>query len=143
MNEKPPEYIPGYLRDMTKRDEKEELLELLKGLTERQESLPFSGLEEEVYAKMKADEELMKDYPGYVTPIDELLKRFEANGCKVVLTGETTVELNIFIVPADSSDVIMDSVLPGNLKINEGMDPELKKLVLRDKYKMKARQGSK
>lgn len=142
MNEKPPEYVPGFLRDMTKRDEKEELLELLKGLTERQESFPFSGLEEEVYAKMKADEKLMDEYPGYATPIDDLIKRLEASGCKVVVGGSSDAP-TAFIIPGDSTDVDMDSVLPGSLKINEGMDPELKQLVLRDKYKMNAPKGTK
>ena len=131
MHEQP----PSVEKEMTK----EELIELLKGLSERLESFPFSGLEEDVYAKMKADEE---EYPGFATPIVELMQRFEANGCKVVL-GDNPDAGNAFIVPADSTDVTMDSVLPGSLKVSEDMDPGLKKLVLRDKAKMKARHAAK
>lgn len=131
MHEQP----PAVEKEMTK----EELLELLKALSERQEGFPFSGLEDDVYAKMEADE---KEYPGFATPIVDLMTRFKAHGCKVVLGGDPNGG-NAFIVPGDSTDVVMDSVLPGSLKISEDMVPELKKLVLRDKAKMKARHGSK
>ena len=93
MHEQP----PAVEKEMTK----EELLELLKALSERQESLPFPGLEEEVYTRMEADE---KDFGIFVTPIKTLVERFEANGCKVV-SGDDPSNAHAFIVPGDSTDV--------------------------------------
>ncbi len=80
-------------------------------LIESQEVLPFPGLKPESYAKLKADEE---KYPGFVTPIDDLLERMKNEGMKVVL-GKHPESKNIFILPAGSRDVENDSVLPKDL----------------------------
>lgn len=118
---------------------KEALLDVLKELSERTESIPFKGLDEEAYAKLKAEEE---EYPGMATPIDELLKRFDEQGLKVML-GKDPKSGNAFILPFESTDVEMDSVQPGSLKVREGMDPLLVQLINHVKAKMNERKGKK
>lgn len=92
---------------------------------ERIESFPFPGISAESYERLKTDEEEM---PGFCTPIDELITRFEKEGVKVVITGVT-----IQILPRNSDNILEDSVLPRNLEIVDGMDPDLRRLIELDR----------
>jgi len=74
---------------------------------------------------MRASEE---EFPGYTTPIDELIERFEKEGMKVVL-GKHPESGNVFILPAGSEDIEQDSIAPRQLQISDGMDERLKNLV--------------
>ncbi len=62
-----------------------EYLELARQLAESGEVFSFPGVEDADYAEIKASEDAMPDYAEYAAPIDELAKRFESEGMKVVL----------------------------------------------------------
>ena len=94
-------------------------------IIESHEVFPFRGLDSGAYAKIKADEE---ESPGYATPIDELVKRFEDEGMKVVL-GKNPESGNVFILPLQSDDIVNDSLFPRHLQISEGMNEKLKELI--------------
>lgn len=85
----------------------------------------FPGLDPSQYQKLKATDE---KYPGFVTPIDELLKRFEEEGMKVVF-GDHPASANVFVLPSRSTDIESDSISPQDLQINGRMSEKLKKLI--------------
>lgn len=104
---------------------KEKIIALGKELYESQEVFSFSGIDPEAYSKMKADEE---EYPGYTTPIDELLESFKDKGVMVML-GKNPESGNVFILPRNSDNIEMDSISPRQLQISEGMNEKLKELI--------------
>lgn len=105
---------------------KEKIIALAAELHESGEVFPFAGIDPESYSKMKADEE---EYPGYTTPIDEIVERLKSEGMKVVL-GKNPQSGNVFVLPAQSSDIEMDSISPRQLQLSEGMNKKLLELVL-------------
>lgn len=105
---------------------KEKIIALAIELGESGEAFPFSGIDPEAYSKMKANEE---EYPGYTTPVDVLVKRFENEGMKVAL-GKNPESGNVYILPVDSDDIEMDSISPKQLRIYDEMDEKLKELIL-------------
>ncbi|OHA46982.1 MAG: hypothetical protein A2541_00990 [Candidatus Taylorbacteria bacterium RIFOXYD2_FULL_36_9] len=112
-----------------KEQRKAEIISLARELSEGSEVFPFSGIDTESYEKIKnADEE----YPGFATPIDEIIKRCQAEGIKVVL-GKDPESGNVFILPAGSNDIESDSILPKCLQVTDGMDDRLKRLILLDR----------
>ena len=121
-------------REKTERDRQvAEIVALARELSERREGFSFPGLERAVYLTMKADEE---KFPGYGTPVDEIVKKLEEQGMKVVfgkknkiVTGADIEGSNVHIMPAQSTDIVNESVLPRQLKIVEGMDSRLRKLI--------------
>jgi hypothetical protein len=115
--------------DNTREQKVKEILALATELHESQEVFPFSGIEAEAYAKLKASDE---EFPGCVTPIDELLERLKSEGIKVSL-GVHPESKDVFILPAQSSDLRNDSIYPRHLQISETMDERLKKLILANK----------
>ena len=78
---------------------------------------------------MKIDE---AEYPGYTTPIDELMIRFQNEGMKVVL-GNDPKGGNVYILPASSANIKEDSIEPGQLLIGLDMSDKLKQLILANK----------
>ncbi len=104
----------------------EKIIALAKELFESNETFAFFGIDLESYLKMKAGE---AEDPGYTTPIDENIERFENEGMKVV-QGKNPQSGNVYILPAGSTDIEMDSISPRQLKVKEGMDPRLKELIL-------------
>ncbi|HVB19771.1 MAG TPA: hypothetical protein VNF51_00570 [Candidatus Paceibacterota bacterium] len=105
---------------------KEKIIALAVELSESKEVFPFPGIDREAYATIKASEE---EDPGYVTLIDELIERFKNEGMRVVL-GKYPASGNVFIVPAQSNNVIDDNLFPRHLQVNEGMDERLEELIL-------------
>jgi hypothetical protein len=108
---------------------KEKYISLAKELFESQERFSFPGIDPDAYARMKAAEE---EYPGYTTPIDELIARFRQEGLKVAL-GKYPESGNVFILPAGSDDIEQDGISPGQLQVNDQMDEKLKTLILMSK----------
>ena len=104
---------------------KEKIIALAVELNERREIFPFSGIDQESYSKIKADEEEM---PGYATPIDELIERFKNEGMKVVL-GKNPQSGNVFVLPGGSDDIENDNLFPKHLNINDGMSDTLRELI--------------
>lgn len=100
-------------------------LELANELRESREPFPFPGVNSDFYAKTKEDQ---RDYPGFSTPIDELLERFSREGFKIVM-GKNPHTGNIFILPAESNDLVNDSLFPRHLKIDTATDEKLRELI--------------
>ncbi len=101
-----------------------EYLELARELSESKETFPFPGIDPEIYPKIKVAE---AEFPGYSTPIDELIVRFEKEGMNVVLGKPQS--LRVYILPASSNDIEQDAIAPRQLEINDQMDEKLKKLI--------------
>ncbi|MDB5189787.1 MAG: hypothetical protein JWN49_113 [Parcubacteria group bacterium] len=106
-----------------------EYVRLAESLSQRPEAFPFTGIDPIAYAALKAGE---AESPGFVTPIDERIRKLTAQGLKVVL-GKYKDSGNVFIVPALSDNVREDMLQPRHLTIVDGMDEELKKLILANK----------
>ncbi|MGD0328681.1 MAG: hypothetical protein ABSB00_03180 [Minisyncoccia bacterium] len=105
---------------------KEKIISLAKELFESNEIFPFSNIDPESYLKMKASDE---EYPGLTTPTDEIIERLKNEGMKVVL-GKNSQSGNVFILPAGSTDIEMDSISPKQLRISEGINEKLRELIL-------------
>lgn len=99
----------------------ETYLAIAEKLSGYSEAIPFHGLEEEGYKRLKAESD---EYPGYATPIDELVKRFETEGIKIVIEKG-----KVFVLPSTSDDIENDSIFPRFLKITDDMVENLKMLV--------------
>ncbi|MBP9771858.1 MAG: hypothetical protein KBD16_02965 [Candidatus Pacebacteria bacterium] len=118
MNEGVPNQFEGEKERM-----KQEYFALAKELSENSESFPFPGIDPEVREHIREDQE---KYPGYSTPIDPLVARFEEEGLKVVV-GKYP-ESDVIVVPFHSSDSVMDSLSPKDLKTG-GHDSRLERLI--------------
>lgn len=99
----------------------------------RDERLPFPGIDSEHYAKLKAEEE---EFPGYATPIDELVERFKNQGMKIVF-GKDPESGNVFVLPLDSDDIENDSIFPHHLWSDGILNGQLKELVSLSKDRVK------
>ncbi|MDB5189788.1 MAG: hypothetical protein JWN49_114 [Parcubacteria group bacterium] len=98
---------------------------LAESLSQRVEPIPFTGIDPTEYELLKEDE---ANLPDLLTPIDERIQRFKEQGLKVVL-GEHGDSKDIYVVPALSSNK-KDRTLARHLQIVDGMDEELRRLIL-------------
>ena len=98
---------------------------LVRELTEGQERFPFPGINPHSYATIKAEEE---EFPGFVTPIDELIQRFKDEGMKVAF-GKDQKTSNVVVIPCGSDDIKYDSIRPKHLEIRDDMDRRLRELI--------------
>lgn len=105
---------------------KEKIISLAVELSENNEIIPFSGVAPEAYSKMKEDE---GEFPGYTTPIDDLIERFKNEGMKIVL-GKNPQSGNVYVLPAGSTNIEMDSISPRQLQLTNEMGEKLKELIL-------------
>lgn len=106
-----------------------EIIALAKELIERGEKFLFPGINSAEYQKIKATED---EFTGYTTPIDELIERFKNEGMKVVL-GAHPESGNVYILPAQSNNIEMDSIVPKQLQIDNVTDETLRRLILVDR----------
>ncbi len=90
-----------------------EYIACARELSERKEKFTFPGLNPEYYVQLKSSE---VDFPGFTTPIDELIAQLQTSGMKVV-SGPNPDSGNIYILPFDSTDISMDSLFPRHLDI--------------------------
>lgn len=112
-----------------------EIALLAKEIVERNEIFPFPGIDPEAYLELKESDE---KYPGFTTPIDEIVRRCQTEGIKVFL-GRNPDDGNVFLSPAQSEDRASDCLFPKHLQITEGMDEDLKRLILKTKARMQCR----
>jgi len=128
MSEGPPKQPPQEAEDGAHPEisPKEEYILLAKELFESRERFPFPGIDPEAYSRIKADE---AEFPGYTTPIDELIERFKNEGMKVVL-GKYPDSGNVYILPAESDDIKQDSIFPRQLLVDELANEKIKTLIL-------------
>ncbi len=89
------------------------------------EKISFPGIKTESYEKIKAEDE---EFPGFTTPIDEILSRLEQEGMKIVL-GKNPQSGNVFILPTMSNDIEMDSIRTCHLSLDNVTSENLKKLI--------------
>ena len=95
------------------------ILELVKKINESGESIPFSGIHQEAYLKMKENDD---EFPGYTTTVDEIIERCRKEGIKIV-TGKHPGSGNVFVLPAESNNIEMDSISPHQLAL-DGIENE-------------------
>ena len=105
---------------------KKRIIALAKELSEAHIIYRFFGVNPDNYSKLKSEEE---EFPGFATPIDELVQRFKDEGIKVVF-GNDPESGNVFILPFLSNDIENDSIFPKHLKVDKDMDSRLKELNL-------------
>lgn len=104
---------------------------LTRELIDNQVKIDFPGIDHINYQKLKADDE---EFPGFVTPIDDLIERMEVEGIRVVF-GTNTESGNMVFVPYKSDDIKCDSVLPQHLIITDDMDERIKELIVLSRIK--------
>ena len=97
-------------------------------LIENNETLSFLGLNPGSYNLLKAEE---KEFPGFATPIDEIIKKCEEQGLKIEL-GRNQSGYDMFLLPANSDD-LADSLRFNDLNIdniNDSVFQNLTKILL-------------
>lgn len=110
------------------KEKRAEIIKLAESLIRKKESLPFFGIDPIGYSKIKATEE---EYPDFTTPVDEIIKRLEKEGMKIVLSETDSSMANVFVMPLASDNIEKDSLPVRDLQIKEDMDENLKNLVLK------------
>ena len=113
------------LDNNSEKEKVSKILELVGKLNESGETFPFPEINPEIYLKMKKTDE---EYPGYTTPIDKIVDRCKNEGVKVVL-GKYPESGNIFILPAGSNDIEMDSLPLDCLAIENIQNTDLVELI--------------
>ena len=113
----------------------ETVIELALELSESGEAFPFPGIKPEIYEQIKAEQE---EYPGYATPIDELLVRFQNEGVKIVLTKDPSAG-DFMLLPGGSDDIYSDCLMPGNLLLDGDIHTTLHELLSRKELIKKER----
>lgn len=125
MSERPPRIeTPEQIPEITS---KKEYIALATELAKSGEIMPFSSissLTERADQKLRAEEQ---EFPGLITPLDTIKRRFETEGMIVVL-GEDAQ--NAFLMPALGGDIEMDSLRPQHLNHHVIRHPKLKALVM-------------
>ncbi len=99
----------------------------IERISSRGEIFPFAGIREDAYRKLKAESD---ELPGYVTDIDELIKRFKSEGFTIVVTGG----VNVFAMPAlcdsaSTNDIEANTVPLKFFTITDDMDNDIKVLI--------------
>ncbi|MES2225833.1 MAG: hypothetical protein V4480_03420 [Patescibacteria group bacterium] len=122
MAEQAPELTPGQEREKRKA----EYVRLAEVLSENLEGFPFPGIDPEAYSLLKEAE--VED-PGYMTPLDERLKKFQEQGIRIVLSKHRESGM-AFVIPAINGTIEEDSLAPRYLKINPDVNDDLRKLIL-------------
>ena len=134
MSEGPPKPPAPEVESETRAEttSKERYIALAKEVIAKGERYSFPGIDPEAYARMKADDE---EYPGYTTPIDELIARCRQEGVKVALSRYHPESGNVYILPAGSENIGQDSIYlqPMQLLLDGPMHTDLKELALLNK----------
>jgi hypothetical protein len=128
----PPEVARAQERERREAERKErvgKILELVERINESGETLPFPGIQQDYYHSIQEDQ---KEYEpgsfGYTTPIDQILERCKQEGIKIVL-GPHPESGNVFVLPAESDDIDMDSLLPYHLDATGVDNDDLRALI--------------
>lgn len=101
------------------------IIELVTIINESSERFPFPGIDPEAYSKMK---KVDTEYPGLTTPTDEIIERCTREGIKIIL-GKHPTSGNVYVLPAESNDIGMDSFSPHQLLANNVTNPVLAELI--------------
>jgi len=106
---------------------KKEIFKLALELIESGETFPFPGVSKAFYNKSKIEEVDFVEM-GLVTPIDDVIEKFQREGMKVVL-GDDPMAINVLVIPGPNTKIDADSFLIQNLDIIRFMDPRIVKLI--------------
>jgi len=98
---------------------------LVVEINESGERLPFPGVRPEVYSAINEQDQ---EFPGYTTPISEIVARCKTEGIKI-MTGRHPGSGNVYIVPAESTNVEMDGLTPYQLIADNTTNEQLKELI--------------
>ncbi|MEA1925785.1 MAG: hypothetical protein U9M90_00870 [Patescibacteria group bacterium] len=123
--ENPKELENKHEKERKKENVRNEMIALAKEFSESGKSFPFPGISRETYSKMEATD---KEFPGYSTPVDELLEKFKKEGMKVV-PGKRPMGGTVYVLPLGSNDIESDGIFPECLEVNDAMDEKLKELI--------------
>jgi hypothetical protein len=125
---RPPEEVQQN-RELEKQIRNARISELVEAIHESGESLPFPGIPADTLTQLRDDdEELLAMRPGSTTPIDQILERLMRVGMKLEL-GPNPDAGNVFVLPADSDDIDMDSIQLSSLDTTQITDPKLLELI--------------
>jgi len=133
MNEKPlnlREARSPAEREREKEATKREVIALAMRIIENKNDFPFPGITRDLYLRMKEQEKGEEEEILFITPIDELLERFNREGMKVVVE-KNSASGAMHVLPLGSHDVNSDGILPEKLEINNMMDNDLRELILK------------
>ena len=111
-----------------------ELISLATELGERRECFPFPGINPKALERIR---DFDKEYPGYTAPIDDIIARCKVQGIKVVVGTNPKNVGEAYVLPAQSDDIENDRIIPKSLQITEGMDRNLRQLILMDRDRFK------
>ncbi len=114
-----------------KGDKKPEVIErrvtLAKELNEQKEAFSFPGITDEAYQVIKEGE---NEFPGFATPIDEIIARCKEEGIKVVIVPGNNIETGtVHILPYGSNDIVNDNLFPRHLRTENVTDSRMKELI--------------
>ncbi len=121
--------LPNTERAKNEKEQLGEWIALAKELAEMKEPLPFFGVTEEAYKKLKDDE---AEYGDFMAPVDPLLERFKTEGMKVVISGDPEAG-NVYVLPFGSDNETDDNLNPRQLQMTGDMNEKLKELIVRQK----------
>lgn len=68
------------------------------------------------------------EFPGHTTPTDEITARCNKEGIKIVL-GKHLDSGNVYVLPAGSDDIEMDSIAPHQLETGAVKNKYLSELI--------------
>jgi len=102
-----------------------ERMRMVAEIIESGEVFHFPGIRPEVYEQIKEEQ---AEYPGYTTPIDELLLRFQNEGMKLI-AGRDVYSRDILVLPQGSDDVVSDALPFKNVSVAGDIDSRLQELV--------------
>ena len=108
----------------TPEEKKRERIALAESLEGRK--FVFSGISERYNATLSAERAEYQDF--FTGTWDELMDKFKSQGMKVH-TGKNG---EIYILPAESTDVENDGIMLRHLEVSDDMDEELKELIRRN-----------
>lgn len=116
-------------RELEKQIRNARIRELVEAIHESGESIPFPGIPADTLKQLQDDdEELLAMRPGSTTPIEQILERCTRVGMKLDL-GPYPDSGNVFVLPADSDNIDMDSIQLSSLDTTQITDPKLLELV--------------
>lgn len=132
MSERPtfnPEEVSNKEQEKAKEARVLQIRELVEKLAKEHEVLPYFPMNTEAYNNTKKDE---KDHPEilhFMSPIDDKLKRMQEQGIKIVLSDKNPQSGNVFVLPAESTDILADSIVLKFIDFDDTIPETLKELL--------------
>ncbi len=107
--------------ESNKEEKRAELMDLATEMINENRVYPWPGLTPDAYSRFRSEEE---EFPGFCNPIDDVVKRCEVEGIKIVFISKT-----IAVIPAETGDIDMDIIFPHSLQVRSYSDGQLSELI--------------